>query len=66
VPLRLVLPWNVITLLHARCRVTRAEAERWLETKEERDKQSEDLRVQVIKQFEQRGLEVPPALRQSK
>lgn len=45
--------------------VTKSEAERWLEGKEERDKQRENLRQQVIRQFEERGLEVPKGLRDS-
>jgi hypothetical protein len=45
--------------------VTRTEAERWLDNKEERDQKVEELREQVIKQFEQKGLEVPPGLRHS-
>lgn len=46
--------------------VTKTEAQRWEDTKEDREQQREALRDALVKSFQDKGMELPPALRNAK
>jgi hypothetical protein len=42
--------------------VTKNEAQTWLESKEEREQRAEVFKQELVRQFKQKGLELPPSL----